>query len=244
MTSLKNFLFVILSTDKYIDDRVESIKQTWSKNLNKVFLVDKKINENDLLGYGLPQIYDSIQLKYINFFKTYNFNLFEYYFFSDDDTFVNLKNVSKFQLPNSDICFCIGRKLLLNQDATDMFGRNTGYPMYKISGDNTKLPLYHPSGGSGFILSRATCIKIQTYLNSLNDSEIPKSGHSDVTVGFWVRNIDCEFINENNFWYEKPEILIHDEYSSYKPENDDNFLTYHYVNSNLMLEYHKKYNNE
>ena len=113
--------------------------------------------------------------------------------------------------------------------------------MKTISGDKTFLPLYHPSGGSGFILSKKTCKEIQNYINSLPFNDIPKSNHGDVTIGFWLRNIGCDLTNNENLWYEIPSKLLIDEYSSFTYENDSTFITYHYVSPEMMFSFNEKY---
>lgn len=236
---IDNTLFVILSCDKYITTRVDGIKNSWGKNVNTVFLVDSLTDDESLLGYNTPKTYDGIQDKYYNFFLNYDFTNKDYYFFVDDDTFVNLKELQKLTLPNSNELFCMGRELHLNPNGTDKWGNNTGYPMIKIKGDNTTLPLIYPSGGSGFIVSKQSCIKIQNYLKLIGNNK-PISGHSDVTFGFWFRNTEGRFISSQLFWWDTPDKLINNPWEKFTMS--DNFLTYHYVNEKLMVFFNTKYN--
>lgn len=92
-------------------------------------------------------------------------------------------------LPRKDKKFCIHRICYLDQDAKDYHGYYTGYPLNKITGIGTELPIMYPSGGSGFILSKSACIAIQGFLKSITDEQIPRSGHSDVTIGFLDENV-------------------------------------------------------
>ncbi len=239
--SYKNTLFVVLSCDKYINTRVEGIKNSWGKNLNKLFLVDTSTNINELIGYDTPQTYDGIQDKYYNFFLNYDFTKYDYYFFVDDDTFVNLTEFNNLKLPNKDELYCIGRELHLNPNGSDKWGNNTGYPMQKIKGNNTNLPLVYPSGGAGFITTQKSCIEIQSYLKNIGDNK-PISGHSDVTFGFWFRNIGGEFIPSQLFWWSTPDKLINNKWEKFTMS--DEFITYHYVNESLMNFFNKKYNKD
>lgn len=144
---MKDIQFVILTCDKYIETRVNTIKNTWGKDNDIVFLTDSNLNINNFIGYDTPKNYDGIYFKYLNFFKNYDFTKKNYYFFTDDDTFVNLKNLEKLELQDKNLSFAICRLLCLNPDGTDLWGNQTGTNVSIIKGDNVNLPLYYPSGG-------------------------------------------------------------------------------------------------
>jgi hypothetical protein len=112
--------------------------------------------------------------------------------------------------------------------------------MFKLKNKGSELPLIYPSGGSGFILSKVSVIKIQEYLNSVKNDR-PISGHSDVSIGFWMRNCRVKFISSNQFWWNTPENLITNIWEKFI--DDGTFITFHYVNPELMKTYHEKYNN-
>lgn len=243
MMNLSNTQFVILSCDSYLESRIETLRETWAKETNHVFLIDSSLEEiGDTVGYNTPKNYDGIQEKYINFFLQYDFSKFEYYFFTDDDTFVILKNLSREKVPSSDESFCIGRHLHLSETCMDKWGNNTHYPLHKIRGKESSLPLDYPSGGSGFILSRSSCNSIKEYLKNTESSEIPRSAHSDVSIGFWMRSVGIKFIPSNNLWWSTPEVLLENTWEKYN--NDGTELTFHYVSSDRMVDLNKKYNEE
>lgn len=235
---MKNIEFIVLTCDKYLNTRVNAIKKTWGKNESIKFLTDSKSELEDILGYNTPQDYQGIQDKYQSFFKNYDFTKFDYFFFTDDDTFVNKKNLNNLDLPNKDELFAIVRLLCLNSDATDMWGNYTGTDVSIIRGDRATLPLYYPSGGSGFILSQGSCIAVQNYLNECNN--IPWSRFSDVSLGFWLRNCDVKLIRSDNFWWDIHDKLLNNEWEKY--ESDENVITFHYVNEHMMEVYNEKYN--
>jgi|688.fasta_scaffold818260_1 hypothetical protein len=235
---MKDLEFIVLTCDKYLSTRVEAIKNTWGKGQNIKFLSDSKSENKQILGYDTPQSYDGIYLKYLHFFKSYDFHKKNYFFFIDDDTFVNLNNLKDLQLPTSDKLFAICRLLCLNNDGTDLYGNQTGTNLNLISGENTNLPLYYPSGGSGFILSKSACIAIQNYLNLTTNT--PQSIFSDVSLGFWARNCNVEIIPNANFWWDIHERLLQNNVEKY--ESDENVVTFHYVNELQMSIYHEKYN--
>ena len=235
---MRNIEFIVLTCDKYLNSRVESVRHTWGKNENIKFLTDSESILIDVVGYNTPQNYQGIQDKYQSFFKNYDFTKFDYFFFTDDDTFVNKKNLSKLDLPDKNQLFAIVRLLCLNPDATDMWGNYTGTNVSIIKGDRATLPLYYPSGGSGFILSQAACMSVQEHLKNCND--IPWSRFSDVSLGFWLRNCNVKLIPNNDFWWDIHDKLISNTWEKY--ESDKNVITFHYVNEQLMEVYDKKYN--
>lgn len=241
MQNLKDVQFVVLTCDKYIFTRGSTIKSTWGKRNNVLLLTDSNNLDVDSVGYNTPKTYEGIQDKYLAFFKNYNFNNYKYYFFVDDDTFVLLSNLSKLTLPDFAKNFAIIRELQLNPDRTDKWGNDTGYPLNTITGHNTILPLTHPSGGAGFILTQATCNQLQNYLNT-SSFAIPKTSHGDVTVGFWLRNINTTLLFNNNLWWDTPEKLKTNPHANFTDEEENNALTFHYVSIENMGIYNKKYN--
>lgn len=235
---MKNIEFIILSCDKYLTTRVSSIRETWGYNQNIKFLTDSKSDLNDVIGYDTPQNYEGILEKYKSFFINYDFSKYDYFFFTDDDTFVNLKNLNKLQLPNPETPFGLVRLLCLNPNGTDMWGNYTGADLTSIKGENTDLPLYYPSGGSGFILSKTSCLLVQNYLKSCKN--IPSSLYSDTSVGFWLRNCNVNLISSQQLWWDTHDNLIKNSWEKYNSDND--IITFHYVNPDLMRQYNQKYN--
>jgi hypothetical protein len=240
MFNFLNTQFIILSCDNYIDSRIRVIDETWGKIVNKVFLIDSDLENANCIGYNTPKNYDGIQEKYIQFFINYNFNEFQYYFFTDDDTFIVLNNLQKENIPKDEEVFCIGRHLHLSPEGMDKWGNNTHYPLNKISGENSSLPLDYVSGGSGFILSTKACKKIKEYLRNMDSPNIPRSAHGDVSIGFWMRACGIKVIPSNNFWWDVPEKLIENKWEKY--EDDNTALTFHYVSTQRMPELNSKYN--
>lgn len=232
---LSNTLVVVLTCDLYLDTRVKSIQNTWGKLIDTIFLTDSENSQKDIIGYNTPKNYDGIQDKYLNFFKKFNFKKYDYYFFVDDDTFINIENLKSLKIPSSEDNFAYIRRLVLNPDGTDKDGNYTGYPMNKLRGYNIQLPLTHPSGGAGYILSKKTTLEIKKYLEFAGNT-VSLSGHGDVTLGFWLRNVGSNLIFSEDLWWEKPKECEPFGF------NEKTFLTLHYVNEELMYKYNKKYN--
>ena len=230
------FKAIILTCEKYHNTRVSAIDNSWGKFVKPLYLSDLTIGDK-FIGYpDLPRGYDNIWMKYTKFFKEYEFND-DWYIFADDDTFVNVKKISEL-ITNykSDSPVCLGIVGCLNKDATDLHGNHTGFPLGTITGDNTNLPIYYPSGGAGFILSKAAANQIKQYLIDLDLGTTPRCYNSDVTMGFWIRNSAVKLDSIAGFWWNNPSDLDHDESTIL-----DSY-TYHYVSENLMIELNSKIN--
>lgn len=243
LNNIDSTLFVILSCSKNLDTRADSILNTWAKHLNKVILSDspKKMDEF-IIGYNTSQSYQGIQDKYINFFKNFDFTRAKYFFFVDDDTFVNIRNFKKLKLPKENKYFCICRRLYLSESGLDLNGRDTGYPLQSITGKDSFLPLSHPSGGSGFILSQSSCFAIQSYLRDESLEDTIKSAHGDVSIGFWARKNKIKLIHCDRLWWSKPEVLRTDNFSKFTERSEQRAVTFHYLSPNEMYLFHKKLN--
>jgi hypothetical protein len=230
--------FIVLTCDKYLKTRVNSIRESWGYGESVKYLTDTQSDLDDVISYNTQKNYNGVYDKYFMFFKTYDFLKKDYYFFTDDDTFVNKKNLANMQLPSRDLPFCVGRVLCLKADGTDIWGNQTGTDVSLITGYNVSLPLYYPSGGSGFILSQSACLLIQSYINAHNN--IPYCKYGDVSIGFWIRNCGIELHFNKNFWWDTHNNLINNKWELYT--TDEHIITFHYVNEDLMKEYHTKYN--
>ena len=221
--------FITLTCEKYHSTRVESIRNTWGKNQDVYFLSDMNIGK-DIIGFEyLQKGYENIWMKYSEFLKTNRHFEHDWYFFTDDDTFVNMKNIlDLLKEYKSDESICIGHMGALHSDGKDMDGQYTGFPIHTIIGKDTQLPLYYVSGGAGFILSNKSMRQICEYIRSLENYEIPRTYNGDVTFGFWMRNSKIEIKDVIGFWWTNPTDLKHD------INKINSSYTYHYINDTEM----------
>lgn len=221
--------YITITCEKYHSTRVQSIRDTWGKNQDVVFLSDINISP-DIIGFDyLRKGYENIWMKYAEILKNWTDFTYDWYFFTDDDTFVNVKNINNLLTNYSvDDKICIGVLGVLNADATDRDGNYTGFPLHTIKGNQTELPLTYASGGAGFILSVESIKIINKYLNTVQD--VPRCYNSDVTIGFWIRNCGIKTINTEGFWWTNPTELQHDVDMIRKS------YTYHYVDEKMMCE--------
>lgn len=223
--------FITLTCEKYHNTRVSNIRKTWGKNQDITFLSDIIVGD-DIIGYDyLQKGYENVWMKYSEFLRINDSFEHDWYFFTDDDTFVNTKNVyTLLKKYNSYDSICIGHMGAIHSDGKDMNGQYTGFPINTISGKDTHLPLYYVSGGAGFILSNKSMKQISAYIKGLENHEIPKSYNGDVTFGFWIRNSKIEIKDIIGFWWTNPTELKH-----HSSEIKSSY-TYHYVNESEMLE--------
>lgn len=226
--------FITLTCEKYHNTRVESIRKTWGQNQDVYFLSDFNI-DSDIIGFDyLPKGYENVWMKYVEFIKTNSNFDHDWYFFTDDDTYVNINNINKLLTKfNSSNSICIGHVGELNPDARDMDGNFTGFPIHTIIGKDTSLPLVYVSGGAGFILSNEAMRMICQYIKDIKTFDIPRSYNGDVTFGFWIRNSGIEIRDVHGFWWTNPKDLNHS-----KDDVRDSY-TYHYIDHEEMLNLHR-----
>ena len=221
--------FIILTCEKYHNTRVESIRNTWGKKQKLTFLSDMNIG-NDIAGFEyLKKGYENIWQKYFEYIKNLKELKSDWYFLTDDDTFVNMDNIEKLiSNYNTNDKIALGHIGRLNIDGTDMDGNQTGFPLSSIIGDDSYLPIDYFSGGAGFILSRSAMLSLIDYLNTKSFENITRTYNGDVTIGFWLRNSGIKIEDIFGFWWTNPEDLRH---------NNDQIkssYTYHYVDCDKM----------
>jgi hypothetical protein len=223
--------FITITCEKYHENRVQSIRETWGKKQDVVFLSDLNISP-DIIGFEyLQRGYENIWMKYVEMLKSWTDFNYDWYFFTDDDTFVNIDNINSLLSEyNTNDMVCIGIVGALNADCTDKDGQHTGFPRHTIRGKDTSLPLIYVGGGAGFILSKTSFESICEYIKNLNQCDIPGSYSSDVTFGFWMRNCGIKVVNVPGFWWTNPKELNHD------VEKIKSSFTYHYIDSDYMRE--------
>jgi hypothetical protein len=239
MSNVGKTQFIILSCDPYIESRVKTIGSTWAKDTNHIFLVDSNVNEKNIIGYNTPKNYDGIQDKYREFFKRYDFSKYDYYFFTDDDTFVNIRNFNKINIDPPGEAFGVGSVIHLSEKSIENNQESKPWYFSRISGHKTELPLSYFSGGSGFIFSRESCNRIKKYLLQLSDMDIPTSPWGDVSIGFWARSCDIELKKSDQFFWNTHEYLSE---NSENYQGDKDAVTFHYVDMDTLVRYDLKYN--
>ncbi len=172
-----NILYVILhgASSK---DRYENIVETWGKDKNIIFYSDYEDLDKKIYKVSNRTDYHSAEEKHLNVITLIKekFASYDWFFFCDDDTFVNTKNLEN---ENFDKNFIHG---------------------YVITGEwphDVTLPFC--SGGAGYLVSKENLFKIAENIF------IPHTGTSDVSFGVIVKNCNLYFLNNEKFNSQAPE---------------------------------------
>jgi hypothetical protein len=166
-----NILYVILhgSTSKH---RYESVTQTWGKNKNIIFYSDYQDLDKKIYKVSDRADYHSNEEKHLNalLLVANSFYDYDWFFFCDDDTFVNTKN-----LENS--LFDIN--LIHGSIITGCWPRDKN--------------LIYCSGGAGYLISKNILLKIvQNMINAT-------TGFSDVSLGIIAEKANIKFLDNEKF---------------------------------------------
>jgi hypothetical protein len=201
---MKKILYVILHTCTR-PDRYDGVVNSWGKDVDFLFYADCDNEDKKIVKVSDDSTYSSNEPKHVNVIKYLieNDYQYEWFFFCDDDTFVNTKNL---------------------EQNIDNFDKN------KITGSilrgtwDKDRTLDYCSGGAGYLINKTLLIEISKLIKNCG------SGYSDVSLGICVRDNEFEFDNDEKFNSQNPKY--------YKREIDTikNMFTYHYVNSDTMIE--------
>lgn len=160
---MKKILYVILHGSMN-PDRYYNVKETWGKNEDCLFYSDHEDNEKNIVKVSNRTDYHSNEDKHINVLHYVSNNVegYEWFFFCDDDTFVNTKKLEEF-IESSDKNSVHGSVL----EGT--------WP-----GDRS---LNYCSGGAGYLIHSELLKNIINHVKFLN------SGYSDVSLGICLREL-------------------------------------------------------
>ena len=175
---MKKILYVILHTCTR-PDRCNGIVNRWGKDVDYLFYSDCEDIEKKIIKVSDDKTYKSNEEKHVNIINHLIKNDFQYewFFFCDDDTFVNTKklenDLSNFNFTKINGCVLSGT---WSQDKT----------------------LRYCSGGAGYLISNSLLKKFS------NLTKIKSSGYSDVTLGIYAKEHNIEFENNDKFRSQKP----------------------------------------
>jgi|694.fasta_scaffold06402_21 hypothetical protein len=169
-------LFCVLHGSCY-RQRAQNILNTWGKSIDIIFYADYEDEKNKVIKVSERTDYFSNEEKHVNVFKflvNNNYN-FEWYFFCDDDTFVNVKNLYKF-LENCDQNSLHGEILMGT------------YPIDKT--------LNYCSGGAGYLIHKNIFTPIAENIHKHRSHS-----HSDVTLGLVCRELNIAAQDSSNLFH-------------------------------------------
>jgi hypothetical protein len=202
-------------------DRQKSIHETWLNGYNNyVFYTDTVTDIGNQVSVTTKNSYEYCGLKQINEFKRILtsglFDFYDYFFFCDDDTVVNIKKLKQF---------------IQTADPNYIYGWNsTG--SWPIDTD-----LKYCSGGAGFLVSSEIFknIKIypQLYPNG-DDMHVKMYEFSDVQAGLFFRDNNIKYKFIDGFYYDVPSVFGFDENTKEGIEKIKNSYSFHFVRTHEL----------
>lgn len=174
---MEKIIYFVMTSEKYLD-RQKNVSETWGKDVNLYFYSDGNKDKSNKIEVTDKNDYWSLEEKHINIFKYLKDNFLdeEWFFFCDDDTFVNTKKLKEF-VKTCDVNSAYG--CLINC-----------WPKMK--------DLFYHSGGGGVLLHRKIlnilCEKIH-HKNTM---------FADVTLGLNLIECDIKLMSDEKFHSEKP----------------------------------------
>lgn len=205
-------LISIISTQKYLESRINLIKNTWLQDTeNYVIISDYDDASLNTVKITEDTTYESNVIKNFESFKHFyqNYSDFDWFLNLDDDTFLNYKNL---------------KSLINTLSVNDVF--MLGRINYGSLPDDPSLN--YCSGGAGYLFNRKT-------LEILKDIDMTynKSRFADANVGFYCRDNNIPIIDNDLFHQREPSYYGSDENKIKKS------ITFHYIFND---EFNKLYN--
>jgi hypothetical protein len=222
--------FVILTCHKNYETKMRSIKETWLSDVpesNFIFLADHMDIKNRMFYDSRARLgYDFVPEKYFYFFcnpqVSFNIDDFDFFFFADDDTFVNTRNLEKIckKMPNSPAW--AGVPIVVNSWETTE---------HRVAGEHEDFPelgFDYPSGGSGFLINRSLFKQVSSFV--LTYPRVPGSRWSDMTFGVWKEKSGGALtLNETgSFYWDVPQSLEQEFHEQIRDS-----ITYHRINEEM-----------
>lgn len=204
-----------VNTTKKHTDRINNILETWAQKIDTVFYSDHQDFERNVVKVSNRDDYASGEEKQINILNNINnftngedqelLDIYNWVFFVDDDTFVNVENLEKY-IQDIDENKVHGSVFDSEKDSEN--------PMYV----NNVIPkdAKFPSGGAGFLVSS----KIIRLINNFSNYN---TACGDVSAGLNFHFNQVEQENSDLFNSQNPEFYGHDE------EQQKTMISYHYI---------------
>jgi len=202
---VKKILYLILHTEKH-SDRWSNLTQTWLKGRDYLFYSDHQDDSKNILKVTSDNTYHSNEPKFVNVVTLLpeKYMDYEWYFFVDNDTWVNSNKL---------------------EPLLDSFDTNVlhGSKIYCWPHDKT---LGYLSGGAGILIHNSKFKHLRDNFKNY------KTGYSDVSLGYYMRDYNVECVDNELFKSQSPS---HYEISE---KNIPNYITFHYIKDrNTQLKY-------
>lgn len=174
---MKKILYLLLHTQKH-GDRYNNCVNTWLQGQDYLFYSDHEDLEKNIIKVSNRNDYGSNEEKFVNVVKTLpeEYLDYEWYYFGDNDTFVNTKKLES----------------ILDTLDTNKFH---GQKICCWSGDKD---MWYLSGGAGKLVSH------QNYIEMRDKIEIRETGLADVCMGKYMKENGKEMEGSELFKSQPP----------------------------------------
>lgn len=204
------------------ETRIPVLEETWTKHIDYLYFSDYEDAEYDMIKTTNDSTYFGAGEKGINFLNMIKdiecddgkiLDIYDWIFYVDDDTFVNVNTLKEF---------------VKTADKNKVYGyifdyeKDSDNPMYQrnVISKTSKFP----SGGAGVLIGLEVLNKIPKFELFV----VPSFGHDDVDMGLNFQMFDIEQIDSKLFNSQNPEFHGHGEDEIKKS------ITYHHVDPDLM----------
>lgn len=188
---MKKILYVILHGSMN-PDRYYNVKNTWGKNVDCLFYSDHEDKDKNIVKVSDRTDYGSNEEKHVNslHYVSNNIKDYDWFFFCDDDTFVNTKKMDE---------------MISSFDEESVHGS-----VLEGTWPNDR-SLNYCSGGAGYLIHKNLLNKITNHVKLLN------SGYSDVTLGLFLRELNIKSFDYQLFRSQPPSFfgISHVDYKHY-----------------------------
>lgn len=170
-------LYCVLHTRSHTE-RMNNILETWGRDVDRIFYSDHEDSENNVIRVCDRSDYISCQIKAIKILHLLNakMNNYDWYFFCDNDTFVNTNKLYEYA-QDADINSIHGQ--IINCWPSDP-------------------TLSYPSGGAGYLMSNSV-------LKFLSDASYNDTIYGDVSIGLNIRRKNIPMVDPSLFHSQKKE---------------------------------------
>lgn len=174
---MKKVLYIILHTKKH-ESRFNNLVNTWLQGQDYVFYSDHEDLENNIIKVTDDDSYHSNEPKFISVVNTLpeEYLNYEWYFFVDNDTFVNTKKLES-------ILDSLNPKVL------------HGQKIYSWARDKS---MPYLSGGAGILVHHTMYPHMRENLRNYG------TGYSDVSLGCYMKEYRIECVDDGLFWSQPP----------------------------------------
>jgi hypothetical protein len=159
--------------------RYDNVIKTWGKDIDHIFYSDHEDLEKNIIRVSEKTHYHSNEEKHINALKYVNDNKpdYDWFFFCDDDTFVNVNNLIEYTKTANDAM--VHGSVLKKTWPSD-------------------LNLVYCSGGAGYLISKKILSEVCKKIDVTN------IGYSDVTLGYKLRDLGILSVDDFRFKSQNP----------------------------------------